>query len=91
VGAGLTWLQEIDLDGESDDVERSFADSGSIGYQLMTGVDVDLTERFYLSGQFRYSGRGGTDLDAEGEDGRVSSIDYHPVTLGLGEGLRFQS
>lgn len=89
VGGGLTWVQEIDLDSENSEGERSFASSGSMGFQLMAGVDYDLSERFYLSGELRYSSQRSIDLNEEGGSGRVTDIDYQPVTLGVGIGYRF--
>lgn len=89
VGAGLTWIQEIDLDSEDDAGERSFADSGSVGFQVMAGVNRDLNDRFYLTGELRYSSQTRLDLDEEEGSGRVSGIDYQPLTLGLGLGVRF--
>lgn len=89
LGGGLTWIQEIDLDSEDVDGERSFSSSGSIGYQLMAGIEYNLTERFYLTSELRYSSQSGLDLEEEGGSGRVTDIDYQPVTLGLGVGFRF--
>jgi len=57
----------------------------------MVGADVDLSERFYLSGELRYSSRTGLDLSSEGVGGRVSGIDHETVTLGLGLGVRFRT
>ncbi|MBX2881918.1 MAG: outer membrane beta-barrel protein [Granulosicoccus sp.] len=89
LGGGLTWIQEIDLDSENSDGERSFSDSGSIGFQLMAGVDYDLTERLYLTGELRYSSLRSIDLSEEGGSGQVTDIDYQPATLGIGIGYRF--
>ena len=89
IGAGLTWFQEIDLDSENSDGERSFSDSGSIGFQVMAGVDYDLNDRFFLTSELRYSSQTGIDLVEEGGSGRVSDIDYQPLTLGVGIGIRF--
>lgn len=89
VGGGLTWIQEVDLDSEDAQGERSFSDSASIGFQLMAGVDYDLSERFYLTSELRYSSQTGLELEEEDGSGRVTDIDYQPVTLGLGVGFRF--
>jgi len=89
IGGGLTWIQEVDLDSEDEAGERSFADSGSVGFQLMAGVNRALTERLYLSGELRYSRQTDLELAEEGGSGRVRDIDYAPLTLGLGVGVRF--
>lgn len=89
IGGGLSWVQEIDLDSEDTNGERSFSDSGSIGFQLMAGMDYDLSERLYLTSEIRYSSQTGLDLSEENGSGTVTGIDYQPVTLGLGVGSRF--
>ncbi len=89
VGGGLHWVQEVDLDSETAGTERSFSDSGGIGFQVMAGVDYKLSERFYLTSELRYSSNTGIDLSEEGGSGSVLDIDYQPITLGLGVGYRF--
>lgn len=89
IGGGLSVVQEIDLDSEGADSERSFSASGSIGFQVMAGVDYDITDRVYLSGELRYTSFTDLDLNEEGGDGQVSGLDYQPVTIGLGLGIRF--
>ncbi len=90
VGAGITWVQEIDLDSEDPTGERSFSDSGATGYQLMLGADYQLTDNFYITGELRYSGMTGIDLTQEGGSGEVRNLDYQPITLGLGIGYQFR-
>jgi len=89
IGGGLTWIQEVDLDSEDADGERSFSDSGSVGFQVMAGVDYNLNDRFYLTSELRYVSHGALDLEEEDGNSRVTNIDYQPVTLGLGVGIRF--
>lgn len=88
VGGGLTWIQEVDLDSENAQEERSFEDSGSVGFQLMAGFNYKLSERLYLSTELRYSSITGIDLNEERGDGLISDIDYQPITFGLGIGIR---
>ncbi|MFK7855488.1 MAG: OmpW family outer membrane protein [Granulosicoccus sp.] len=89
VGAGLSWLQEVDLDSEGSEGERSFSDSSSVGLQLLAGIDYNLSDQLYLTSEIRYANHTGIDLEEEGGSGRVTDIDYQPVTLGLGLGWRF--
>ena len=89
IGAGVSWIQEIDLDSEDSTGERSFSDSGSIGFQAMVGADYNLSERLYLTSEIRYSSQTGLNLVEEGGNGRINGIDYQPVTLGIGLGFRF--
>lgn len=83
-------VQEVDIDSESSAGERSFSDSGAVGIQLLAGLDYNLSDRFYLTGELRFTSFTGLDLSEEaGGDGRVTNIDYQPVTLGVGIGFRF--
>jgi opacity protein-like surface antigen len=90
LGTGLSIVQEVDLDSESTAGEISFSDSGSIGYQLMAGVDIELTPAWYLSTELRYSDQRDLTLEQEeGGGGVVADIDYQPLTLSFGLGYRF--
>lgn len=89
LGSGLIYVQEIDLDSENADGERSFSNSGEIGLQFMVGLDYSISRRFYLSSELRYSSITGIDLDEEGGAGRIANLDYQPLTLGIGVGFRF--
>lgn len=89
LGVGLLWTQEVDLDSENTSGERSFSDSGSIGYQLMAGADYDLSEQFYLTGEIRYSTQHGLELSEETGNGAVTEVDYQSLTMSLGVGYRF--
>lgn len=89
IGGGLSVVQEVDIDSEGASGERSFEDSGAIGFQLMAGVDFNITDRLYLTSELRYTSF--TDLDLAEEDGNglVTGLDYQPVTAGVGIGFRF--
>ena len=90
IGGGLSIVQEVDLDSESAAGEVSFSDSGSIGYQLMVGVDVEMTGPWYVTTELRYSDQRGLTLEQEETgDGIVTAIDYQPITVQLGIGYRF--
>jgi opacity protein-like surface antigen len=83
VGAGLGWVQEIDLDLESGGSETSYSGDGDIAWQLMAGVETDLAEDWRLQGELRYSRVSGVDLDEEGGSGRISDLDYEAWTIGV--------
>ena len=89
LGGGLTWIQELDLDSENIDGERSFSISSSVGFLIMAGVDYNLSNRFYITSELRNGSHRSLDLEEEDGNGRVTNIDYQPVTLGLGIGIRF--
>jgi len=89
VGGGILWTQEIDLDSEDNNGERSFSDSGSIGMQVMAGFNYDITDRLYITSELRYSSQTGIELREEGGlSGSVKNINYQPVTVGFGLGVR---
>jgi len=90
LGGGVTWTQEVDLDSEDANGERSFSDSGSVGFQLMAGADYDLSDRLYLTGELRYSSQTEIELSEQGGGGAtVTGLDYQPLTLSVGVGVRF--
>jgi len=89
VGAGLSLVQEVDLDSEDSNGERSFDDGGAVGFQLMAGVDYDITDRIYLTSELRYSSFTDLELSEESGTGSVSGLDYQPLTVGVGVGFRF--
>ncbi len=84
LGAGLGYVQEIDIDLEAGGVENSYSGDGEIAYQVMGGVKYDLSDRWRLQGEARYVSVSGSDLDFEGNgSGQISDIDYDGWTLGL--------
>jgi len=85
IGAGLTWAQEIDIDLERNNEERSYSGDGELGYQLFAGINYDMAKHWKLQPEFRYSSI--TDLALSGEDntaGGFSRIDYKTITLQVG-------
>lgn len=90
LGAGLSIVQEVDIDSESAAGELSFSDGGSIGYQLIAGIDLELAGPWYLTTELRYSDQRDLRLEQEGGGGGVvSGIDYQPFTVQVGIGYRF--
>lgn len=89
LGGGGVWTQEIDVDTENANAGISFADSGSVGFQLMVGADYDINERLYLSSEIRYSSQSGLSLSTEDNAMQVNDLNYQPVTFSIGLGIRF--
>ncbi len=89
LGGGLSVIQEVDLDATRPDQSLSFSSSGSLGWQIMAGVNYDLTRRLYVTTEFRYTAFTDLNLDNEQTRGLVSGIDYDPITLAIGLGFRF--
>ncbi|MDJ0833953.1 MAG: OmpW family outer membrane protein [Gammaproteobacteria bacterium] len=84
VGAGLSWMQEIDIDLEQNGVETSLSGDGDIGYQVFAGADYQLNEQWSMGVELRYGSTTGIDLKGEGNNGRYKDLDYQPTTLQLG-------
>lgn len=88
LGLGAAYIQEVDLDIETDEGEVSFSQSGDLGFQGFLGSTLELSKRWTLDGQFKYALFGDVDMDGETNPGdQVNDIDYNPV--GLNIGLRF--
>jgi outer membrane protein len=84
VGAGIGWVQEIDLDLESGGVETSYSGDGDIAWQLMVGAETEVARNWRLQGELRYTRVAGVDLEQEGGAGRITDLDYDAWTIGFG-------
>jgi opacity protein-like surface antigen len=84
VGAGVGWVQEIDLDLEAGGVETSYSGDGDMAWQFMLGAETELAANWRVQGELRYTRVAGVDLAQEGGAGRISDLDYDTWTLGLG-------
>ena len=90
VGVGIGWLQEIDIDLENSGGEQSYTSDGDVGYQLFAGTHYNLSDRWAVNAELRYSAFTDLDLDAEGRrDGSLTGLDYEPLTLQIGVLFRF--
>ena len=90
LGAGIGWLQEVDLDLEDARGEQSFSGDGDVGYQLFAGANYALSASWAINAELRYGSF--TDLELDGEDnnrGRIDGLDYEPFTLQVGVQYRF--
>ncbi len=85
VGAGLTWVEEIDIDLERNGDELSYSGDGDVGYQIFAGINYDLNEAWKLQSELRYGSITDIDLEGEGNDvGKFEGIDYETTTLQIG-------
>lgn len=85
VGAGLGWVQEIDLDVVADGQERGFSKSGKPALQLIGGVVWPLGPGWSLTTDLRWLRVGGVALSAEeGPAGRISAPRYNPLSVQVG-------
>ena len=90
IGAGLGWVQEIDIDLESEGQELSFSGDGELTYQVFTGLNYLVFESLSLQAEIRYQALSSVELIAESPStGAFTGFDYNPVTLQLGLSYRF--
>ncbi|MEM7208700.1 MAG: outer membrane beta-barrel protein [Pseudomonadota bacterium] len=85
LGAGLTWVEEVDIDLERNGEERSFSGDGDVGYQLFAGASYRLDQDWAIQGEVRFGRVSDIDLSPEsGATGDFSGLDYETSTLQLG-------
>ncbi|MEM6456920.1 MAG: porin family protein [Acidobacteriota bacterium] len=87
VGAGLGWVQEVDIDFEDASGETSF-ETDDFGYQLQAGIRYEASDRWAASFEFRTFDAGEIELEAEDGPGTVTS-DYTPLNVLVGVRYRF--
>ena len=89
-GAGLTWIQEIDIDLEQGGIERSFSGSGDLGYQVFAGFNYDLNQHWALQSELRYGSISDIELQAEGTNsGQFKNLNYETTTFQIGLVFKF--
>ena len=84
IGAGLGWVEEIDLDLESGGSERSYSGDGEMAWQVMAGVETEFAKDWRVQGELRYSQVSNVDLAEEGGSGRINGLDYGAWSVGVG-------
>lgn len=83
IGAGIGWVQEIDLDIEAAGIETSYTGDSEIAWQLMTGLETTFNTDWRLQGELRYTRIADVDLEQESGPGRITGLDYDTWTIGL--------
>lgn len=89
VGAGLSWIQEVDIDLERDGNEQSYSGDGEIGLQLLAGLSYDFAQHWSFAGELRVADNSDISLEGEGVAGEFSGLSYDPVTVQLGVNYNF--
>ncbi len=89
LGAGLAWVQEVDIDLEDAGAEQSFSGDGDVGIQVFVGTNYRLSEHWSAHGELRYGSISGIDLEGENVGGVIRDFDYKPVTAQLGLSYNF--
>lgn len=89
LGAGVVWVQELDIDLESNGNELSYSGDGDIGYQAMLGVNYLMSDAWSVQFEARYLSLRDVELSGETTSGTISGLDYEPITLQLGLVYKF--
>jgi len=88
VGAGVVFVQEIDIDFEVGGSEVSF-ETGDIGLQLQFGARYDLNDALFIDVGARYLTLSGVEMEFPADTARIVEADYSPLTFTAGVGWRF--
>jgi len=88
VGAGVGWVQEIDIDvaPSTGGPERSYSASSKFAFQLIAGVEYALTSQWRLIADARWLRAGSVRLDNEAGNpgGSAGSLTYNPFSVQVG-------
>lgn len=88
VGAGVVFVQEIDIDFEIDGNETSF-ETDDIGLQIQFGGRYDVNDSLFVDVGVRYMTLSGAELEFPADTSRIVEADYSPLTVTAGLGWRF--
>ena len=89
IGAGLGYVQEIDLDLVTGGVEYSYSKNNEMAYQFMTGITYTLTKKIDLDAGLRYVRVDNFNLKRENGSGELRNVDYDPLSLAIGLSYKF--
>jgi outer membrane autotransporter protein len=88
LGAGLGWVQEIDIDvtPATGGGERSYSTDGKFAFQLIAGVEYTLTPRWRLTADARWLRVGSVQMgnEAGNPGGSAGSLTYNPFSVQIG-------
>jgi opacity protein-like surface antigen len=88
LGAGIGWVQEIDIDAKpgSGGIERSYSASSKLAFQLIAGVEYAVTPQWRMTADARWLRVGSVRLDNEvgNPGGTVGPLTYNPLSVQVG-------
>ena len=85
LGAGLGYVEEIDLDLEA----GSYSSGGELATQLIAGTSYFLSNSWDLNADVRYVRASSMNLDQENGAGTIKGINYNHITLSVGAVYKF--
>ena len=89
LGAGLGYVEEIDMDLISGDIEASYSSDGEFAYRLMAGVSYLITDKIDFNADIHYVQVASFDLTNESDEGTLLEVGYDPVIFTLGASYKF--
>lgn len=88
VGAGIGWVQEIDIDitPTTTGVERGYSASSEFAFQVIAGVEYALTPNWRLTADARWLRVGSVRLNNEtgNPGGNAGPLTYNPLSVQIG-------
>lgn len=86
VGAGISFVIEVDLDVDAGPAAGEYEDSGVFAAQVMVGADYALSDSVGLYGELRYFTAGSQTLEAAGD---TIEADYDSIDATIGLSIWF--
>lgn len=88
LGAGIGWVQEIDIDikPSAGGAERGYSTSGKFAAQIIAGVEYALTPQWRLTADARWLRVGSVQMDNSvgNPGGSAGPLKYNPVSVQIG-------
>ncbi len=88
VGAGLAFINEVDIDFEANDTETSF-ESDAFGVELHGGFCYTVNDRIFVDGGVRWTLVSDVEMTLPENDANTATAGYWPLLIGLKVGWRF--
>jgi outer membrane protein W len=90
VGAGVVWINEVDMDIENGEFGKDYEDleDDGFGAQFMAGLSYRQTERWRWDAEIRWLYYGEVDMDND-RGTRVKDLDYAPLSFFVGASYSF--
>lgn len=90
VGAGLGYVTEMDMDLRRDVSEQEYSRRGGLAIQTIVGGEVELTDRWSVSADLRWSQMGSGSFKSTSAGATLSGKPkYQPTSVNLGVTYRF--
>lgn len=90
IGAGLGYVTEVDMDLGRNGSDHEYSGRGGLATQVMVGGEVDLSDRWSLSADLRWSQMGKRRLSStQGGSTLQDRPTYQPTSLNVGLTYRF--